>query len=64
MGGGDAHPLPGTDPLPFIDVARSLRVGRLAARSLVAHPVPARAELAGRGGLECLGVPSWPDTAA
>ncbi|GAA1830250.1 DUF1205 domain-containing protein [Pseudonocardia alni subsp. carboxydivorans] len=49
-GGGDAHPLPGTDPLPFIDVARSLRVGRLAARSLVAHPVIARAELAGRGG--------------
>ncbi|MEJ8278716.1 nucleotide disphospho-sugar-binding domain-containing protein [Pseudonocardia spirodelae] len=47
-GGGDVHPVSG--PLPFIDVGRGLRVGRLAARSLVAHPVTARAELAGRGG--------------
>ncbi|BBF98916.1 glycosyl transferase [Pseudonocardia saturnea] len=48
--GGEALPIGGTGPLPFIDVARNLRIGRLAARSLVAHPVTARAELAGRGG--------------
>lgn len=52
--GGDALP-PGagpgspTHPLPFIDVARNVRVGRLAARSLVTNPVAVRAELAGRG---------------
>ena len=48
--GGEALPAGGTGALPFIDVARNLRIGRLAARSLVAHPVTARAELAGRGG--------------
>lgn len=52
-GGGDALPRPtGPDArsLPFIDVARNLRLGRLAARSLVTHPVTARAELTGRAG--------------
>ncbi|MEQ3551248.1 nucleotide disphospho-sugar-binding domain-containing protein [Pseudonocardia nematodicida] len=48
--GGEALPPGGTGPLPWIDVARNVRVGRLAARSLVTHPVAARAELAGRGG--------------
>ncbi|MFP5068802.1 nucleotide disphospho-sugar-binding domain-containing protein [Pseudonocardia nantongensis] len=52
--GGDALPAgagPGspTHPLPFIDIARNVRIGRLAARSLVTHPAAARAELAGRG---------------
>ncbi|MFP5021092.1 nucleotide disphospho-sugar-binding domain-containing protein [Pseudonocardia phyllosphaerae] len=41
---------PGTaGPLPFIDVARNVRVGRAAARSVLTHPVAARAELAGQG---------------
>lgn len=51
--GGEALPRaagPEARSVPFIDVARNLRLGRLAARSLVAHPVTARAELAGRGG--------------
>ncbi|ALE75454.1 hypothetical protein AD006_04990 [Pseudonocardia sp. EC080610-09] len=48
--GGEALPSGGPGPLPFIDVARNLRIGRLAARSLVAHPATARAELAGKGG--------------
>ncbi|ANY06672.1 hypothetical protein AFB00_10625 [Pseudonocardia sp. HH130630-07] len=48
--GGESLPSGGAGPLPFIDVARNLRVGRLAVRSLAAHPVTARAQLAGRGG--------------
>lgn len=53
-GGGDMLPQVATGPdtpsLPVIDVARNLRIGRVTARSLVTHPVTARAELAGRGG--------------
>ncbi|MBC3194405.1 glycosyltransferase [Pseudonocardia sp. C8] len=52
--GGDAFAHgaagPGGRALPFIDVARNLRLGRLAARSLVTHPVTTHAELTGRGG--------------
>ncbi|TCK27406.1 nucleotide disphospho-sugar-binding domain-containing protein [Pseudonocardia endophytica] len=40
----------GTGNLPAIDVARNVRFGRIAATAMVAHPVTARAELAGRGG--------------
>lgn len=47
--GGDALDAD-TGSLPVIDVARNLRFGRIAARSMVAHPVTARAELAGRAG--------------
>lgn len=47
--GGDALAA-GTGNLPAIDVARNVRFGRIAAAAMVAHPVTARAELAGRGG--------------
>lgn len=47
--GGDALAA-GTGNLPAIDVARNVRFGRIAATAMVAHPVTARAELAGRGG--------------
>jgi len=47
--GGDAL-ASGTGNLPAIDVARNVRFGRIAATAMVAHPVTARAELAGRGG--------------
>lgn len=48
-GGDDAAPTGPAGPLPFIDVARSVRLGRFAARSLLAHPAAVRAELTGRG---------------
>jgi len=47
--GGDAMGAD-TGDLPVIDIARGLSFARIAARTMAAHPLLARAELAGRAG--------------
>lgn len=47
--GGDALNVD-TGELPVIDVARETSFGRIAARTMLAHPLDARAELAGNAG--------------